>query len=76
MKTPEQLQLNFSANEDTPPLESSKGAVVYQFDRVRDGSSAARVSLAAVYEAIHETVKHISVRRRLRPSDFVESSFS
>jgi hypothetical protein len=60
LEQPEQLPLDFSATDSDAALPASgPGAVVYQIDafRCRSGQN---VSLSAVYEAIHDAVKHVT----------------
>ena len=75
MKTPEQLPLDFSAREAvTSQVEDlSQGAVVYRLDQFRE--TATKSTLAAVYDAIHEAVKHVNVRRKAPPTDGADSRF-
>jgi hypothetical protein len=72
VKKPEQLPLDFS---DKPAPQSGNGehsAVVYRFDQFRE--AAARSALAAVYDAIHDSAKHVNLRRRSTPSDAEDGS--
>jgi hypothetical protein len=73
VKTPEQLPLDFSADEAaTPTAMSSVGAVVYKIDHYRVRNDRSR-SLGSVYQAIQDAVKHVTGRARAPKDDFVES---
>lgn len=75
MKTPDQLPLDFSASDaDGKPVSPTPRAAVYKIEnyRAREGR-AALGSLSGVYAAIHEAVKHVTVRSRVPRNGFVES---
>jgi hypothetical protein len=73
VKTPEQLPLDFSADEAGAPVAPpGVGAVVYKIDHYRVRNDRSR-SLASVYESIHDAVKHVTGRARAPKDDFVES---
>lgn len=75
MKTPDQLPLDFSASDASgKPVNLSPRAAVYKIENYRAREDrAAPGSLSAVYEAIHEAVKHVTVRSRAPRNGFVES---
>ena len=75
VKTPEQLQLDFSARDDTAHAEAFTGAVVYQLAQFRGRDTLAESSLAVVYDAIYDAVKHVRVRRPVAPQDAADSRF-
>jgi hypothetical protein len=68
---PEQLPLDFSANDPADSVETLRSAVIYSFDRARQASRAS--TLAAVYDAIAASVKHVSIRRMPLTEDQVDS---
>jgi hypothetical protein len=70
---PEQLPLDFSANDPADSVETLRGAVVYSFERARQASRAS--ALAAVYDAIDASVKHVRVRRMTLTEDQSDSRF-
>jgi len=72
VKTPEQLPLDFSACDDAETGKASPGAVIYRMDLFRHTED---VSLAAVYDAIYDAVKHVSVRRTSTDRPKRDSSF-
>lgn len=78
MKTPDQLPLDFSASDaDSMPAPLGLGAVVYEIENYRArGGRGATATLSAVYDAIHDAVKHVTVRARAPKKDFVESRHS
>lgn len=76
MKTQEQLQLDFSARDDTEGAQASASAVIYRLDLFRSSETVTKSSLSAVYDAIYDTVKHVSVGRRPNPQQSTDSSFS
>lgn len=76
MKTPEQLQLDFSACDDAEGAQASASAVVYRLDLFRSSEAVTRSSLSAVYDAIYDTVKHVNVGRRPNSQQTTDSSFS
>ena len=75
VKTPEQLPLDFSARDVSTSQgeDLSQGAVVYRLDQFRE--TATKSTLAAVYDAIHEAVKHVNVRRKAPVPDGTDSQF-
>jgi hypothetical protein len=78
VKTPEQLPLDFSASKaESMPAPLGLGAVVYEIENYRArGSQVATATLSAVYDAIHDAVKHVTVRPRAPRDSFVESRHS
>lgn len=67
MKKPEQLQLDFSRQSTQSPAAALACAVVLDFSQAKQ--SREERELAAIYDSIRESVKHVSWGRPVRHFD-------
>ena len=67
---PQQLQLDFAASDrQEGAAEPARTAVIFRLESYRPQQEASAYSLAAIYDAIHQTVKHVSSRGSLHSGD-------
>jgi hypothetical protein len=74
VKKPEQIPLDLSESLNTTGVGKRTNAEVVRLSDYRV-EQRKPMSLSAVYEAIHESIKHINVRRRLNAQAFTDSKF-
>ncbi len=64
MKKPDQLQFDFSENRNENYIPQQGKAKVFNLEKIRGRKKI--TELAAVYEAIHKSIKHIDVSRNIK----------